>query len=114
MKQRLLVMNGQRLLQTEKDGDWVVSKVDKAGAIKPGLYPLNGARGADRAATHEGVILHVDREHVFQLVGKDVVAHDASDFAKPPQAGSLASIGYQGKQASVKQPSLKTGRGVKR
>ena len=38
MKQRLLVMNGQKLVQSEQGGQWVTSKVEKAGAIKPGLY----------------------------------------------------------------------------
>jgi cell filamentation protein len=114
MKQRLLVMNGQRLVQTEKEGDWVVTKVDKAGAIKPGIYQLSSARKADKLQQHEGVVLHVDRDHVYQQVGSEVVAHDATSFAKLPQVGTVAAIGYQKQDALVTQPSLKSGRGVKR
>jgi hypothetical protein len=33
MKQRLLVMNGQRLVQIEKEGQWATDKVDKAGPV---------------------------------------------------------------------------------
>ena len=35
MKQRLLVMNGQRIVQAEQEGAWANQKVDKAGALKP-------------------------------------------------------------------------------
>ena len=37
MKQRLLVMNGQRIVQAEQGGAWTNEKVDKAGALKPGM-----------------------------------------------------------------------------
>ena len=114
MRQRLLVMNGQRLVQAEKDGDWVVTKVDKAGAIKPGIYPLTGARTAADGEQNEGVILHVDRERVYQQVGRDIVAYDAAHFAKPPQIGAVVAIGYQKHEAAVSQPSPRQGRGVKR
>ena len=44
MKERLLVMNGQRIVQAEKDGAWTNQKVDKAGALKPGARaPDSGA-----------------------------------------------------------------------
>lgn len=36
MKQRLLVMNGQRLVQNEQEGQWVTNKVDKAGGDQAG------------------------------------------------------------------------------
>jgi hypothetical protein len=38
IKQRLLVMNGQRILQTQahQGADWINQSVSKAGALKPG------------------------------------------------------------------------------
>lgn len=48
MKERLLVMNGQRIVQAEKDGAWTNQKVDKAGALKPGIYNLYTAQAADK------------------------------------------------------------------
>ncbi|WP_407214844.1 KfrB domain-containing protein [Enterobacter kobei] len=39
-KQRVLVMNGQRVLQSEETGKWKNDNVDKAGSIKRGIYPL--------------------------------------------------------------------------
>ena len=47
MKERLLVMNGQRIVQAEKDGAWTNQKVDKAGALKPGIYNLYTAQAAE-------------------------------------------------------------------
>mgnify|MGYP006389897645 CR=1 FL=1 len=46
MKQRLLVMNGQRIVQAEQGGAWTNEKVDKAGALKP---PCNQATNASMA-----------------------------------------------------------------
>ena len=70
MKQRVLVMNGQRLLQNEQGGQWATSKVDKAGAIKPGIYDIYLAGNADKAKTYAGVIVHADGASVYQQVGK--------------------------------------------
>jgi hypothetical protein len=76
MKQRLLVMNGQKILQHEQEGRWQNDKVEKAGPVKPGIYNLFLASQADKTKTHDGVILHADRDNVFQQVGKSVVKHD--------------------------------------
>lgn len=70
MKQRLLVMNGQRIVQTEQEGAWANQKVDKAGALKPGIYNLYMAQQADKKQTHDGVIVHADNNQVYQQVGK--------------------------------------------
>ena len=114
MKHRLLVMNGQRLVQAEKNAEWVVTKVDKAGAIKPGIYPLTGARKAAHGERNEGVVLHVDREHVYQQVGREVVAYDASHFARAPQVGAVAAISYEKQAATVNQSPAQLRKGIKR
>lgn len=69
MKERLLVMNGQRIVQAEKDGAWTNQKVDKAGALKPGIYNLYTAQAADKKQTHAGVIVHADATNVYQQIG---------------------------------------------
>ncbi len=70
MKQRLLVMNGQKLLQSEQGGQWATTKVEKAGAIKPGIYNIHLAMPADKVKSHDGLVLHLDKEHLYQQVGK--------------------------------------------
>lgn len=115
MKQRLLVMNGVRIVQNERDGQWHNDKVNKAGALKPGIYNLYVASRADKAAACSGIILHADKERVYQQVGKNYVMHARSDFDKVPEIGSAKSISYdaQGK-ASVSAETVQLSRGRSR
>ena len=103
MKQRLLVMNGQRIVQAEQDGKWVNQKVDKAGEIKPGIYNVYLATEADRTAKHSGVVLHADVAAVYQQIGKAFVSHPKAAFDKLPDVGSCRTIAYdeQGRAHSI-------------
>lgn len=113
MKQRLLVMNGQRLVQSEKEGQWATDKVEKAGLLKPGIYNIYLAIQADKANAHDGVILYFDRTHVYQQVGKSFVKHDLADFVKVPDIGINSSIKYaQGAAQTSQAASIKLGRGI--
>ena len=114
MKQRLLVMNGQRIVQAEQEGAWANQKVDKAGALKPGMYNLYMAQQADKKQTHDGVIVHADNNQVYQQIGKNFVMHARSDFDKVPEIGSNSSIKYDGDKAQVAPSSIKLGRGLSR
>ncbi len=115
MKERLLVMNGQRIVQAEQDGAWTNQKVDKAGALKPGIYNLYMAQAADKQQTHAGVIVHADATHVYQQTGKHYVRHARADFDKVPEIGSAKSISYnaQGQAAvAAEAPKLTRGRSL--
>ncbi len=114
MKQRLLVMNGQRLLQEDTEGKWKTVKVDKAQGLKPGIYDLHLARIADKALTHEGAILFADKEHVFQQIGKAMVKHDRNQFEVVPGEGTSAHITYVDNKAMVARVTISTGRGRSR
>jgi cell filamentation protein len=112
MKQRLLVMNGQRILQTEQGGQWKTEKVEKANTVKPGIYHIHLATQADKASNHAGVILHVDRAHVYQQVGKNFVLHDLDAFTKVPEIGANASVKYEDGKAIVSKATIKLSRGI--
>jgi cell filamentation protein len=114
MKQRVLVMNGQRLVQNEKDGQWETDKVDKAGAIKPGIYNIHLATDADQAKAYEGVIIHADKTAVYQQVGKAFIRHDRTLFDKVPVIGSLSRLEYEGNKAIVAATSVKQGKRLSR
>ncbi len=114
IKQRLLVMNGQRILQAERDGQWATIKVDKAMGIKPGIYDLHLARMADKSLAYDGVALFANKDHVFQLVGKAVLKHDRDQFESAPDTGTNLRIAYGGGKAIVAAASIKTGRGRSR
>lgn len=115
MKLRLLVMNGSRIVQLEQDGQWRNEKVEKAGALKPGIYNLYLASRADKGATCSGLIVHADKETVFQQVGKSYVVHARADFDKVPEIGSALRISYdtQGK-ANVTTEAVQLSRGRSR
>jgi hypothetical protein len=115
MKERLLVMNGQKIVQAEKDGAWTSLKVDKAGALKPGIYNLFLAHQADKTRTHDGVVVHADNKNVYQQIGKAFVMHARSDFDIVPEIGSAKSISYgsEGRAAvAANAPKLTRGRSL--
>ena len=110
MKQRLLVMNGQRLVQTEHEGHWKVDKVEKAGTVKPGIYNIHLSSQADKTKVHVGVIVHADKEHVYQQVDKNFVKHNRADFDKAPEIGGTLSIRYEDGKTVVSTSIIKLGR----
>lgn len=110
-RQRLLVMNGQRLLQTSQAGGWVTSKVDKAGALKPGIYDLHLAQAADKSRAYEGPLLFADSVNVYQKAGKEVIKHKRDDFASLPAPGAEISVRYDGGKALVEPTTTKLVRG---
>ena len=114
MKQRLLVMNGQRIVQHEQEGQWQNDKVDRAGTVKPGIYNLYLASPADKTKTHDGVVLYADKESVFQQVGKTVVKHDRVDFVRAPAIGSQSRISYDQGKGIASAASHALSRGVSR
>ena len=103
MKQRLLVMNGQRVLQGEVDGQWTNQKVNKAGELKAGIYNLYAGAQAEKSKKHAGVIVHADSDSVYQQTGKNIVVHSRADFDKVPEIGSSKLISYdsQGKASAT-------------
>jgi hypothetical protein len=62
MKQRMIVMNGQRIVESEQaEEKWQIAKVDKAHGIKPGIYNLYTSSQAVKTTEYAGVILHTDK-----------------------------------------------------
>ena len=113
MKQRLLVMNGQRIVQAQQEGGWKDQKVDKAGELKPGIYNIYLAQQADKSKQHEGAIVHADKSNIFQQIGKNYVVHSKDDFDIVPEIGSVKRISYDenGKAVvSTEANKLKRGR----
>ena len=94
MKQRLLVMNGSKIIQAHKDGDWKNQKIEKAGDLKPGIYNIFNAKDADKSTKQSGVIIHADQDNVYQQVGKGFVVHAVSSFDDLPEIGSRKTISY--------------------
>lgn len=114
MKNRLLVMNGQRIVQTEQGGQWQNEKVEKAGLVKPGIYNIYLADQADRNTTYRGTIIYADKECVYQQVGKQFVRHHRQDFGKVPELGSHSGVRYEQGKAVVEAAPATLTRSVSR
>jgi len=115
MKQRLLVMNGQRILQGESDGAWTNQKVDKAGNLKPGIYNIYTAEKVDKSQRYDGVIVYADKNSVYQQIDKKFVMHSRQDFDIVPYYGSAKSISYNDHgKAVVSSETAKLSRGRSR
>ncbi|MBX9915540.1 MAG: conjugal transfer protein TraO [Pseudomonadaceae bacterium] len=120
MKQRLVVMNGQRIVQTTPPGTESFEAasnnvIGKASGLKPGVYSLYSALPADKQQSYSGQLIHADKESVYQKTGVNIIKHNRVDFDKVPEIGSVLSIGYsaQGK-AETAAAALVQGRGLKR
>ena len=101
---RLVVMNGQRILQTDRTGDWTVEKVAKAQGLKPGFYNLSQGRPPTKSEAYEGLILHADNHNVWQQTRSGIVVHQTVDFDKVPEIAAQVKIGYDDKYRAVVTP----------
>lgn len=115
MKERLLVMNGQKILQNEVSGKWENAKVDKApSTLKPAIYNIYSATLPDKAKAYSGIVVHVDKENVYQQVGKVFVKHKLADFENAPIIGETKSISYDSTSRAVVAKTIKLARGLSR
>ncbi|MCP5246112.1 MAG: conjugal transfer protein TraO [Burkholderiales bacterium] len=95
MKQRLLVMNGQKLVQNEVDGTWKTIKVTKAPGLKAGIYNIYLAKEAETANhSYEGLIIHVDKDFFYQKSGNEFIKHSSKYFLKLPEVGKIITVRY--------------------
>ena len=93
-------MNGQRMLQAEKEGDWKIQGISKAGSLAPGIYNLYLAQSADKNQVYSGQIVHADDKAIYQSLGKagavrnTFVLHDRKAFDIVPVIGAEKTIRY--------------------
>ncbi|EPG9766619.1 KfrB domain-containing protein [Escherichia coli] len=108
MKQRLLVMNGQRIVQTAESNGVFAGEhykvTGKAEGLKPGVYNLYSAVEADKTKVLDGQIIHSDGEAVYQKVNTNLVKHNRASFDKVPEIASIQSIMYDGDKALASPP----------
>ncbi|MFH0785240.1 MAG: KfrB domain-containing protein [Pseudomonadota bacterium] len=100
MKLRLIVMNGQRIVEAEENDGWKIQEVGKAGKLKPGIYNLYSSQQVDKSKRHDGMIVHSADGHIYQRVGGIIFMHSLADFyGTLPEIGTNKSIVYdaQGK-----------------
>ena len=100
MKLRVIVMNGQRIVEAEEDGVWKVLEVSKAGKLRAGIYNLYLSQLADKTKHYNGIVVHSTDEYLYQQSYNSIISHLRSDFYQMlPKNGTLKKIVYdtQGK-----------------
>ena len=100
MKRRVLVINGQRIVQSDSGEGWRSEKVEKAG-----IYNIYTASPADKKQASSGVIVHADKDSVYQQCGKKIVMHSRKDFDRVLGVGSIKSIEYNADGRAVASDS---------
>ncbi|PXW84996.1 hypothetical protein C8R34_12230 [Nitrosomonas sp. Nm84] len=104
-KLRMIVMNGQKILQTQNNNEWetigTIKKVE--GGIKPGVYNIYLARTPVDKNQYEGQIIHIDKENAifYQQVKKDFIVHQLKAIDGKPVAGKDVAITYDGEKATL-------------
>lgn len=110
MKQRILVMNGQKIIQNDQGGTWANQKVEKAGELKPGIYNVFNAKEANKSLSYDGLIVHSDNKKIYQQIGKNFVMHSSKDFDIVPESGAAKSISYNQSGDAVVKGAVKLSR----
>ena len=105
-KERILVMNGQRIIQQEEGGQWITQKVGKARELKPGIYNAYLAKDADKTLQHTGVVFHIDDKYVYQQEQNGIMRHPFSAFGAVPEYGRPVCITYEAGRAVTIEAKL--------
>lgn len=104
MKQRLLVMNGQKLVQNEVDGKWKTVKVTKAPDLKAGIYNIYLAKEAETTNhVYDGLIVHIDKDFFYQKSGSEFIKHSSKYFLKLPEVGKNITVQYDNNATKTKE-----------
>ena len=104
-KLRMVVMNGQKILQTQNNNEWetvgTIKKVEEG--IKPGVYNIYLAKTPVDKNQYEGQIIHIDKENAvfYQQVNNDYIVHQLSAVDGKPVAGKDVAIIYDGEKAAL-------------
>lgn len=106
-KLRMIVMNGQKIIQALVNNEWettgTIKKVEEG--IKPGIYNIYLAKTPEDKKQYEGKILYVDKENevFYQQTGKDFIVHQLIAIEGKPVAGKDMVIEYDGEKADLSQ-----------
>ena len=106
-KLRMIVMNGQRIIQALVNNEWettgTIKKVEEG--IKPGIYNIYLAKQPEDKKQYEGKVLYIDKENevFYQQTGKDFVVHQLNAISGKPVVGKDVVVEYDGEKAKLTQ-----------
>jgi hypothetical protein len=94
MRKRVVALNGYKVLQAEQGAAWTNERVEKAGAVRPGVYELFAAVSSDRSTPAQGPLVIVEDGLLYQSTAAGLVAHACADFASVPSPGATGTVAY--------------------
>jgi len=117
-KQRIIVMNGRKILQTQINNEWettgTIKKVEDG--IRPGVYNIYLSKAPSDKNKYEGKILLVDKDNgvFYQQTKMDFIVHQSNAVDEKVVAGMDVVVGYDGEKAALTQiDTLKKKRVIK-
>ena len=106
-KLRMIVMNGQKIIQAQINNEWETARTIKKAeeGIKPGIYNIYLAKTPENKKQYEGKILYIDKENevFYQQTGKDFIVYQLNAMSGRPVAGKYVVIEYDGEKAHLTQ-----------
>ncbi len=109
-KLRMIVMNGQRIIQAMINNEWETTGTIKKAeeGIKPGIYNIYLAKMPEDKKQYEGKILYVDKENeiFYQQTGKNFIVHQLGVINGKLVAGKDVVIEYDGEKAYLTQADV--------
>ena len=107
MKQRILVMNGQRLIENQIDGKWKTIKVTKAESLKGGIYNIFMAKDADKNEKSDGILVHFTNSELYIKTPFGFIKYDIPGDIKLPHIGSHISVSYVEDKLLIQNTTIK-------
>ncbi len=106
-KQRIIVMNGQKILQTQNNNEWETTGAIKKAeeGIKPGIYNIYLSKEPSDNNQYEGKILLIDKDKgvFYQQIKKDFIVHQLNAIDTKPVAGKDVMVEYDREKAVLTQ-----------
>ncbi len=118
-KQRIIVMNGQKILQTQNNNEWETSGTIKKAeeGIKPGIYNIYLAKEPNDKNQYEGKILFIDKDNgvFYQQTKKDFIVHQLGSVDGKVFAGMDVVVKYEGEKKALlsQMDAIKKKRAIK-
>lgn len=107
MKQRILVMNGQRLIENQVDGIWKTIKVTKEESLKGGIYNIFMAKNADRNEKNDGILVHATNTEFYMKTAFGFIKYENHEGIKLPHIGSHISVSFVDDKLLIQKVAIK-------
>lgn len=94
MKQRILVLNGQRLLENFENDEWKTIKTYKFNSLPGGVYNIFAARDGEKEKNSEGLLVHASENEFYLKSAFGMLKYEINEYLKLPGIGSFIKVAF--------------------